>query len=81
MDNSKIIVAALAGAAAGAIAALLLAPESGEELRNQIKEGARRITDDLSASIQTGINNFTKGKTQVSDLVNDAANAFGQRNQ
>jgi gas vesicle protein len=81
MNNSKILVAALAGAAAGAIAALLLAPGSGEELRNQIREGARKITDDLSASLQSGINNFAKGKSQVSDLVNEAANSFGQRNQ
>jgi gas vesicle protein len=81
MNNSKILVAALAGAAAGALAALLLAPESGEELRTQLREGAKKITDDLKSTLQTGINNFTRAKSQVSDLVNDAANSYGQRNQ
>jgi len=42
-DDSNLVtftVGAIVGAAAGALAALLLAPRSGEETRHQISEGA-----------------------------------------
>lgn len=38
----KFLLTFLSGAAVGAAVALLFAPESGEELRNQIREALRR---------------------------------------
>lgn len=40
--NKSVLVAFLGGAAAGAIAALLLAPKNGEETRAQIRELCRK---------------------------------------
>lgn len=40
MNTGNSIMAFIAGAAAGAIAALLLAPDSGEKTRAKIKDGA-----------------------------------------
>ena len=40
MDTGKTILTFLAGAAAGAVAALLLAPDSGEKTRERLRSGA-----------------------------------------
>ena len=40
MDTGKGFLSFLAGAAAGAVAAMLLAPESGEKTRSRIREKA-----------------------------------------
>lgn len=40
MDTGKCFLSFLAGAAAGAVAAMLLAPESGEKTRSRIREKA-----------------------------------------
>lgn len=44
----SILYAFLGGAVVGAAAALLFAPESGEELRNRIKESLKRRGIDFS---------------------------------
>jgi gas vesicle protein len=41
-DNGKVIVSLLAGATAGIVAGLLLAPETGEEARSGLRESARK---------------------------------------
>lgn len=44
-DQSKVIVALLAGVAAGAILGLLLAPDSGKESRGKIADLANDLAD------------------------------------
>lgn len=46
-DSSKIIIAALAGAAVGAVAALLLAPASGKETRDKLKNKFSEAKDKM----------------------------------
>jgi gas vesicle protein len=46
-STSGVLMAFLAGAAIGAVAALLLAPQSGRESRDQIRRYARRTQDGL----------------------------------
>ena len=41
-DNGKVIVSLLAGATAGIVAGLLLAPETGDELRKSLREAASK---------------------------------------
>ncbi|MDJ0367276.1 YtxH domain-containing protein [Hymenobacter sp. H14-R3] len=41
-DNGKVIVSLLAGATAGILAGLLLAPETGDEARAGLRESARK---------------------------------------
>lgn len=47
ISSGGLITAFLAGAALGAVAALLLAPQSGEESREQLRRYARRTQDNL----------------------------------
>ncbi len=46
------IIAFIGGALAGAAAALLLAPDSGENTRRRIRETARREYDNLKEKIR-----------------------------
>ena len=44
-ETSNVMVAFLLGAVAGSVAALLLAPASGEETRKKLAEGLRKAKD------------------------------------
>jgi gas vesicle protein len=46
--DQKVIVGFLCGAAVGALAGLLLAPDSGEETRKKIANKAKDLKDDLN---------------------------------
>ncbi len=46
-SSSGVLLAFLSGAALGAVAALLLAPQSGRESREQLRGYARRAEDNL----------------------------------
>ena len=47
VSGSAIVLAFLSGAAVGAVAALLMAPQSGRESREQLKSYARRAGENL----------------------------------
>ncbi|MCR4291509.1 MAG: YtxH domain-containing protein [Candidatus Kuenenia sp.] len=65
MENtSKIIIAALVGAAAGAIAGLLLAPKSGKETRQDITGGFSTLKDKLADLVSQG-EEITSEKIEV----------------
>jgi gas vesicle protein len=54
MDNTgKVLFAALVGAAAGAVAGVLMAPASGEETRKKLREEGERIKDDVSQKVDS----------------------------
>ncbi|MBO5498688.1 MAG: YtxH domain-containing protein [Bacteroidales bacterium] len=55
MDTGKTILAFLAGAAAGAVAALLLAPDSGERTRDRIRSKAVDATGAAKEKILEGL--------------------------
>ena len=75
----KALVTLVIGVALGAMAALLLAPESGEELRRQLEDSVNRSTDSLQqawsrdmqemnervASLQAALQQATSGEKQV----------------
>lgn len=50
--NDNALLAFLLGAAVGAGVALLLAPQSGEETRKKIGEGAKRLGDEVDHRIK-----------------------------
>jgi len=58
-DNGKVIVSLLAGATAGIVAGLLLAPETGEDLRKSLREAAGKWGGSLGKLAQD-----TLGKLQ-----------------
>lgn len=47
-DKGKVIISLLAGATAGIVAGLLLAPETGDETRSSLRRSASKWGDDLS---------------------------------
>jgi gas vesicle protein len=53
-DNTKILGALVLGAAAGAVLGLLFAPSKGSELRQQIKDNAEDLIDELAEKINEG---------------------------
>ena len=55
MDTGKTIFAFMAGAAAGAVAALLLAPESGARTRERIRAKAADLTGTAKERILEGL--------------------------
>jgi len=73
----------LAGALVGAVAALLLAPHSGEETRAQLRERAQRLReaaedklDDLQDVVETG---YAKTKARVEESLQSARRSIDER--
>ena len=55
MDTVKTILAFMAGTAAGAVVALLLAPESGEKTRERIRAKAAGAATSVKEKILEGL--------------------------
>ena len=62
-SDQKVIVGFLLGAAAGAMAGVLLAPNSGEETRKKIADRATDIKDELSTQINTSFGKLSEQVT------------------
>ena len=59
-NNGKIILSLLVGATAGAVAGLLLAPETGEGTRASLKQSADKLSDDLGKLFKQGVSRFNE---------------------
>ncbi|EJF11323.1 MULTISPECIES: YtxH domain-containing protein [Pontibacter] len=74
-DNSgKIMLALLAGASAGVIAGLLMAPDTGEHTRTGIKKWANKLSKDLEKNLQTGLD-------EIKNMSNEAMSKMGSANK
>jgi len=62
--KGKVIFSLLAGATIGAVAGLLLAPETGDETRAGLKKSASRFSDDLNKLFKDGLSRFNALKEQ-----------------
>lgn len=69
-DKGKVILSLIAGATAGIVAGLLLAPETGAETRNGLLGSARKLGDDVGKFLKENI-----AKMQGSPEPLDAATA------
>jgi gas vesicle protein len=70
----------LAGAATGAIAGILLAPNSGKKTRENIATKASQKKDDFNASVKKGVDKFNSFKDSVFSLVTKQEEEIGQEN-
>jgi gas vesicle protein len=68
-DDAKIIVALLAGIAAGAALGILMAPESGTETRDKLSESLKKLTDSIKETAANEINNLVGLKDRVVDNI------------
>ncbi len=69
-DKGKVIFSLIAGATAGIVAGLLLAPETGEETRTGLRQSVRKLGNDVSKFLKENI-----AKMQGSAEPLDAATA------
>lgn len=64
-STGKILTALVAGAALGAVAGILLAPDKGSETRRKLKEKGKKFKDDVK-------DKFRQGKEKFEDMAKAA---------
>jgi gas vesicle protein len=68
-DNSKVVVALLAGLAAGAALGILFAPERGTETRDRLNDALKNLGDTIKDRAAEEIDNLTALKDKIVDNV------------
>ena len=77
-DNSgKVLLAMLAGASAGVIAGLLMAPDTGEVTRGSIKKWAGKMSKDLEKNLQDGLDEIKKMSSEKFGKSGEGSSAAG----
>jgi gas vesicle protein len=75
MNTGKIVVGVLAGAAVGALAGVLFAPEKGSKTRRQIARKGEEFADTLQEKLDEAMDGVTDtydtGRDEVRKLVSD----------
>lgn len=74
-DNSKVVVALLAGLAAGAALGILFAPEKGTETRDKLTESLKRLGDSIRETAANEIDNLVGLKDKVVDNLKSKLNS------
>lgn len=64
-DNSKTLIALLAGLAAGAAIGLLFAPEKGSDTRDKLSDSLKNLGDSIKEKAAEEIDNLTEFKDKV----------------
>jgi gas vesicle protein len=81
-DQTKIVAALLIGAAAGAAIGLLLAPDSGEGLRNSISDYVNDVVNSTKEKANSKINDIKDyGNRVVNNVKGRYNDAFGDANE
>ncbi|WP_374686441.1 YtxH domain-containing protein [Promineifilum sp.] len=76
-----LLLGALFGALVGALVMLLLAPQSGKKMRNQIRRKARNLREQYAKTIESGANQVRDKAHQVTTGIQDRAEDLQQRGQ
>jgi gas vesicle protein len=69
------------GGIAGAVTALLLAPQSGEETRQQIHQQARKLSDQTTATVEDVVSQVRTKSDEVKATVSDKAKELKKHGQ
>ena len=64
-DNTKVVVALLAGLAAGAALGILFAPDKGTETRDKLSESLKNLGDSIKETAATEIDNLVGFKDKI----------------
>lgn len=79
-DNSKVLIALLAGVAAGAAFGLLFAPERGTDTRDKLSESLKNLGDSIKEKAAEEIDNLSGFKdkvvTNIKSKINGAEDEF-----
>jgi gas vesicle protein len=73
MSTSKVLLGVVVGLAAGAMAGILMAPESGSETRKKISRKGQGYVDDLKGRFNDFLDGFMSHVETVKDDANDMA--------
>jgi gas vesicle protein len=68
-DKGSLIVGLITGAVAGAVTALLLAPNSGEETRRKLMRTTGKLREDINETVQSGIDRINALRGGLEDEV------------
>jgi len=66
-DNSKVVIALMAGLAAGAVLGILFAPDKGNETRDKLSESLKNLGDSIRETAANEINNLVSLKDKIVD--------------
>jgi len=69
--SGNALVALVAGAAVGAVAALLYAPDSGEKTRKKISKQAKKTQAEIEKTTRDTYNNLTNRATELKGTVSE----------
>lgn len=72
MNSTKVLFAAVVGAAAGAVAGILLAPDSGEKTRKKLTKESKR----LKKEVEKGLDDISGKGTEVLESIKKQANGI-----
>ncbi len=64
-DNTKVVVALLAGLAAGAALGILFAPDKGGETRDKLAESLKNLGDSIKETAAAEIDNLVGFKDKI----------------
>ncbi|MCJ8210490.1 YtxH domain-containing protein [Mucilaginibacter sp. RS28] len=73
-NNSKIIVAMLAGLAAGAALGILFAPDSGTETRDKLSDSLKDLSDSIKETAGKELNSLLGLKDKLVDNIKTKIN-------
>ena len=68
-DNTKVVVALLAGLAAGAALGILFAPDKGAETRDKLSDSLKKLGESIKETAATEIDNLMGFKDKVVDNI------------
>ncbi len=80
-DNTKVVVALLAGLAAGAALGILFAPDKGEETRDKLAESLKNLGDSIKETAAAEIDNLVSLKDKVVDSIKTKINGAEEEYQ
>lgn len=80
-DGTKILLALLAGAAAGAALGILFAPEKGTDTRDRLSESLSSLTDTIKETAAAELEKLSGLKTKVVDNIKTKLNGEEQEYQ
>lgn len=80
MSKKAVVIGLLAGAAAGALAGILLAPDKGSKTRKKISEAGREKMDGIKNGFNNLVDSMMNKFSSASEEVEEKAKKFKSAN-
>lgn len=80
-DNTKVVVALLAGLAAGAALGILFAPDKGTDTRDKLTESLKKLGDSIKDTAATEIDNLVGLKDKIVENIKSKVKATEEEYQ